>query len=75
MMIHAMVFFSATHLWLDCDSHVEADFFLPGTELSRKELCCPCAGMCDSLIELNSSLKAAIGPCIFGGPPNLYDVP
>ncbi len=29
--------------------------------LSRKDLCCHCAGVCDSPIELNSSLKAPIG--------------
>jgi hypothetical protein len=47
---------------LDCDTHVEAEFYVSGIEPSRKELCCHCAGACDSPIELNSSLKAPIGP-------------
>ncbi len=47
---------------LDCDTHVEADFYVSGIEPSRKEICCHCAGAYDSPIELNSSLKALIGP-------------
>jgi len=41
---------------------VEAEFYVSGIEPSRKELCCHCAGVCDSPIELNSFLKAPIGP-------------
>ncbi len=47
---------------LDCDTHVVADFYVSGIEQSRKEMCCLCAGVCDSPIELNSSLKALFGP-------------
>ena len=47
---------------LDCDSHVEAEFYMSVTDPNRKELCCHCAGVCDSPIELNSSRKAPIGP-------------
>ena len=47
---------------LDCDTHVEADFYVSEIERSRTEICCHCAGVCDSPIELNSSLKAPIGP-------------
>jgi len=47
---------------LDCETHVEADFYVSGIEPSRKEICCHCAGVCDSLVELNSYLKAPIGP-------------
>ncbi len=47
---------------LDCDTHVEAEFNISGIKPSRKELCCHCAGVCDSPIELNSSLNAPIGP-------------
>ena len=69
---HGVFFFDTS---TDCDLHVKAEFYVPGIELNRKKLCCHCAGICDSLIELNSSLKAVIGPYIFGGPLNLYDVP
>ncbi len=47
---------------LDCEAHVEADFYVSGIKPSRKEICCHCAGVCDSPIELNSSLKVPIGP-------------
>jgi len=47
---------------LDCETHVEADFYVSGTELSREKICCHCAGVFNSPIELNSSLKDPIGP-------------
>ncbi len=37
-------------------------FHVYGIEPSQKEICCHCAGVCDSPIELNPSLKAPIGP-------------
>ena len=41
---------------------MEAECYVSGIKPSRKELCHHCAGVCDSPIELNSSLKAPIGP-------------
>ena len=47
---------------LDCETHVEAEFYISGIEPSRKEICCHCTGVCDSPIELSSSLKAPNEP-------------
>ncbi len=47
---------------LDCDTHVEADFYVSGIEPNRKDICCHCAGVSNSPVELNPSLKAPIGP-------------
>ena len=41
---------------------MEAEIYVSGIDPSRKELCCHCARVCDSPIELNSSLEAPIGP-------------
>ena len=47
---------------LDCDTHVEAEFYVSKIHPSRLELCCYCAGVFNSSIELNTSLKAPEGP-------------
>jgi hypothetical protein len=43
---------------LDCDTHIEVDFYTSRIMPGRIELCCHCAGEFDSPIELNSDLKA-----------------
>ncbi len=47
---------------LDCDSHVEADFYVSRIQSSRLELCCHCAYVLDSPIVMNTYLKASAGP-------------
>jgi hypothetical protein len=47
---------------LECDKHVEAEFYVSKIQPSRLELCCYCAGVFNSPIELNTSLKAPEGP-------------
>ncbi len=47
---------------LDCDSHVEAEFYVSRVQSTRLELCCNCAGVLDSPIVMNTHLKAPSGP-------------
>ena len=47
---------------LDCDKHIEAEFYVSRIEPTRLEICCHCAGLSDSPIDLNNSLKAHAGP-------------
>jgi hypothetical protein len=47
---------------LDCNAHIEANFYTSKIQPTRVELCCHCAGEFDSPVELNSSLKAPDGP-------------
>ena len=47
---------------LDCDSHVEAEFYVSRVQPSRLELCCHCACVLDSPIVMNTHLKAPAGP-------------
>jgi hypothetical protein len=43
---------------LDCDTHVEADFFASRIMNECIEFCCHCAGKFESPVELISNLKA-----------------
>ncbi len=47
---------------LDCDSYVEAEFYVSRVQPSRLELCCHCAGVLDSPIVRTTHLKAPAGP-------------
>lgn len=47
---------------LDCETHLEPEFFVSRIEPTRLELCCHCAGVSKSPIELNTSLTAPEGP-------------
>ncbi len=47
---------------LDCNSHIEADFYMSRIMLKRIVICCHCAGEFGSPVELNSHLKAPEGP-------------
>jgi hypothetical protein len=47
---------------LDCDKHVEAEFYVSKIQQSRLESCFYCARVFNSPIELNTSPKAPEGP-------------
>ncbi len=48
---------------LECDSHVESDFYASRIQPDRVVLCCHCAGtMLDSPVELHTHLKAPEEP-------------
>ena len=47
---------------LDCDSHVEAEFYVSRVQPPRLELYCHCASVLDSPIVMNTHLKAPAGP-------------
>ena len=48
---------------LECDTHVESDFYVSRVQPDRVVLCCHCAGtMHNSLVELHTHLKAPEGP-------------
>ena len=47
---------------LDCETHLEPEYYVSRIEPMRLELCCHCAGVSKSPIELNTSLKAPEGP-------------
>jgi hypothetical protein len=49
---------------LECDTHVESEFYISKIQQGRMVLCCHCAraSMPDSPIELNNQLKAPEGP-------------
>ncbi len=46
---------------LDCNTHIEADFYTSRIKAKRIELCCYCAGEFNSRVELNSNLKYPYG--------------
>ena len=60
---------------LDCETHVEAVFYVSGIEPSRNDICCHWAGVCDSRIELNSSPSQSPHWTILGCPPSVQGVP
>ena len=43
---------------LDCDIHIESDFYASKIQPQRINVCCHCTERFDSLLELNDSLKA-----------------
>ncbi len=43
-------------------THGESEFYVSKVQPTRLELCCYCAGEFNSLLELNTSLKALDGP-------------
>ena len=45
-----------------CDSPLEPDFYVSKIQPKRLELCCHCAGVFYSPVDLNPSLKAPDGP-------------
>ena len=47
---------------LDCDTHIEPEFYVSRIVPTRLELCCHCAGVFESPIDLNIHLKAPEGP-------------
>jgi hypothetical protein len=47
---------------MDCDTHIESNFYVSRVEPTRLELCCHCAGVFYSIIDLNTQLKAPMGP-------------
>ena len=47
---------------LDCNAHIEANFYTSKIQPTRVDLCCHCAGEFYSPVELSSSLKAPNGP-------------
>ena len=47
---------------LDCDTHIEANFYTSAIQRERLELCCHCAGVFDSPVMMHPSLKAPAGP-------------
>ena len=46
----------------DCDTHIESDFHTSKYQANRIDICCHCDGTKDSLVTLNTSLKASEGP-------------
>ncbi len=62
---------------LDCDTHIEPEFYVSRIVPTRLELCCHCTGVFELPIDLNIHLKAPEGPysvvlpickaCIDGG--------
>jgi hypothetical protein len=46
----------------DCDSPLEPEFYVSKIQPTRLELCCHCADVFDSPIDLNPSLKALDRP-------------
>jgi hypothetical protein len=52
---------------LECDTHVESEFYVSRIRLERMILCCHCdSPMPDFSIELNSHLKEPEGPYAIG---------
>jgi hypothetical protein len=49
---------------LDCNMHIEAEFFTSPIKAERVELCCHCAGEFNFPVELDSNLKYPKGPYI-----------
>jgi hypothetical protein len=47
---------------LDCETHLEPEFYFARIEPTQLELCCHCAGVSKYPIDLNTSLKAPEGP-------------
>ena len=48
---------------LDCDTHIEANFYTSAIQRERLELCCHCAGVFfHSPVMMHPSLKAPAGP-------------
>ena len=49
-------------LSLDCDKHIESEFYTSKIQPGRINICCHCASVNESPINLNASLKALEGP-------------
>ena len=47
---------------LDCDTRIEAEFYVSKIQPSQMDLYCHCADTVDSFIQLNTHLKAREGP-------------
>ncbi len=47
---------------LDCDAHIESEFYTSKIQPTRVKIFCHCAGKYDSPVELNTTLKAPDGP-------------
>ena len=47
---------------LECNTHIEANFYTARIQPGRIELCCHCAGEFVSPVELNTNLKHREGP-------------
>ena len=60
---------------LDCNIHIEADFYTARIRPERIELCCHCAGDFNSPVELNSNLKHPEGPYYIVLAPLMQGVP